>query len=151
MIDRMVGVGREHGLELRFDRIRPMITFAAHRLLAWAAGSGRQTDLEERLFAAYLSEGLDISDHAVLCALAGSVGLDPEAAAAVLASDAHAEAVREDEALAARIGVTGVPFFALDHRLAVSGAQPPEELLAAMRGAVEDAAPESAGRSPQAP
>ncbi len=145
MIDRMVGAGRSHGLELRFDRIRPTNTFAAHRMLAWAGESGRQTDLKERLFAAYLSEGLAISQHDVLCGLAESVGLDPEAAAAVLESDAWAEEVRNDQALAARIGVRGVPFFVLDHRYAVSGAQPAEELLAAMRRAVEDGRPASVG------
>lgn len=138
MIDRMVDVGRSLGLELRFDRIRPTNTFDAHRLLSWAARSGRQADLAERLFAAYLSEGLALSDHDVLRGLAESVGLDPEAAAAVLAEGAHADEVREDQALAARIGIRGVPFFVLDHRIGVSGAQPAEELLEAMRRAVEE-------------
>ena len=149
MIDRMVGVGRSVGLEMRFDRVRPTNTFAAHRLLAWAAEFGRQTELKERLFAAYLSEGLAISEHDVLCGLAESVGLDPEAAAAVLASDAHAEEVRQDQALAARLGIRGVPLFVFDQRYAVSGAQPAEELLKAMRAAVEDAAPESVVRAPE--
>lgn len=147
MIDRMVGVGRSLGLELRFDRVRPTNTFAAHRLLAWAARFGRQTELKERLFAAYLSEGLVISQHDVLSGLAESVDLDPEAAAAVLASDAHAEEVREDQALAARLGVSGVPFFVLDHRYAVHGAQPAEEMLTAMRRAADEAPPASVDRS----
>ena len=146
MIDRMVEVGRSLGLELRFDRVQPTNTFAAHRLLAWAVGFGRQTDLKERLFAAYLREGLAISEPGVLSGLAGSVGLDPEAAAEVLAGDAHAEDVREDQALAARLGIRGVPFFVFDHRYAVSGAQPAEELLTAMRRAVGDATPK-AGRA----
>ena len=146
MIDRMVDVGRSVGLELRFDRVRPTNTFVAHRLLAWAVGFGRQTDLEERLFAAYLNEGLAISEHDVLCGLAESVGLDPEAAAVVLESDAHADEVRQDQALAARLGVRGVPFFVLDQRYAVSGAQPAEELLAAMRQATDDLSPASAAR-----
>lgn len=138
MIDRMAGVGRSVGLEMRFDRVRPTNTFAAHRLLAWAVPFGRQTDLKERLFAAYLGEGLAISEHDVLCEVAGGVGLDPEAARAVLESDAHAEEVRNDQALAARLGISGVPFFVLDHRYAVSGAQPAEELLTAMRQAVDE-------------
>lgn len=137
MIDRMVAVGRSVGLELRFDRVRPTNTFAAHRLLAWAAKTERQTDLKERLFAAYLHEGLAISDHHVLAGLAEDSGLDPEAARAVLDGDEYGKEVREDQALAARLGITGVPFFVLDHRFAVSGAQPAEELLAAMRKTVE--------------
>jgi predicted DsbA family dithiol-disulfide isomerase len=138
MIDRMVEVGGSLGLELRFDRVRPTNTFAAHRLLAWAVGFGRQTELKERLFAAYLREGLAISQHDVLSGLAESVGLDPEAAVAVLASDSYAEEVRKDQALAARLGISGVPSFVFDQRYAVSGAQPAEELLTAMRRAVDD-------------
>ena len=147
MIDRMVAVGRSLGLELRFDRVRPTNTFAAHRQLAWAAQFGHQTDLKERLFAAYLHEGLAISEHDVLTGLAKDVGLDPEAAAAVLESGAHAKKVREDQVLAARLGVSGVPFFVLDHRYAVSGAQPAEELLTAMRRAVDDGPSSSADRA----
>jgi len=150
MIDRMVAVGRSLGLELRFDRVRPTNTFAAHRLLAWAAQFGHQTDLKERLFAAYLYEGLAISEHDVLTGLAKDVGLDPEAAAAVLESGAHAKKVREDQVLAARLGVSGVPFFVLDHRHAVSGAQPAEELLTAMRRAVDDGPSASADRAADA-
>lgn len=147
MIDRMVGVGRSVGLEMRFDRVRPTNTFAAHRLLAFAASSGRQTELKERLFSAYLGEGLAISDPEVLTGLAADAGLDGEAAAEVLASDAHAEEVREDERLAGRLGIRSVPFFVLDHRLAVSGAQPSEVLLAAMRQAAGEAPESQAGEA----
>jgi len=147
MIDRMVAVGRSLGLELRFDRVRPTNTFAAHRLLSWAARFGHQTDLKERLFAAYLNEGLAISAHEVLTGLAERVGLDPEAATVVLESDAHAREVREDQLLGGRLGVRGVPFFVIDDRYAVSGAQPAEELLTAMRRAVDDAPPASVDRA----
>jgi predicted DsbA family dithiol-disulfide isomerase len=139
MIDRMVEVGRSLGRELRFDRVRPTNTFAAHRLLAWAAEFGLQTELKERLFAAYLREGLAISDYSVLCGLAANVGLDSEAAGAMLERDAYAEEVRSDEKLAHRVGVRGVPFFVIDHRFAVSGAQPAEVLLEALQRAVADA------------
>jgi predicted DsbA family dithiol-disulfide isomerase len=138
MIDRMVDVGRSRGLDMRFDRIRPTNTFDAHRLLAWAASLGKQTDLKERLFSAYLHEGLAISDPAVLTGLAADVALDAEAARAVLASDAHAEEVRADEALASQLDIRGVPFFVLDRRFPVSGAQPPEALLEVMHRAVDD-------------
>ena len=139
MIGRMVAVGRSRGLALRFDRIRPTNTFDAHRLLAWSARLDRQTDLEERLFSAYLHEGLAISDHHVLAGLAADVGLDRDAAEAVLGSDAHGEEVRADERLAAQLGISGVPFFVLGGRYAVSGAQPPEVLSSAMARALEDA------------
>lgn len=133
MIDRMVAVGRADGIEFRFDRARPSNTFDAHRLLAWARGRDRQSELKERLFSAYLHEGRAICDHEVLVACAGDVGLDPDAAQAVLSTDAHAADVRADEARAAELGVTGVPFFVIADRYAVPGAQPVETLLRALR------------------
>ena len=139
MIDRMVSAGQPRGLELRFDRVRLANTLSAHRLLAWSARFGHQTDLMERLFAAYLHQGLAISDHDVLSGLAADAGLDPEVARVVLESDAFAKEVRDDQLMASKIGVSGVPFFVMDHRFAVSGAQPPEVLVAAMRQALEGA------------
>jgi predicted DsbA family dithiol-disulfide isomerase len=139
MIDRMVEVGRAIGLAFRFDRVRPTNTFDAHRLLSWAAETGRQNELEERLFVAYLNQGLVVSDHAVLADLAGEAGLDAGEARAVLSSDAHAEAVRSEERQAARLGVTGVPFFVIGERHAVAGAQPADVLLGAMRQAASAA------------
>ena len=125
---------------MRFDRVRPTNTLAAHRLLKWAGGLERRADLVERLFTAYLSEGRAVSDHDVLVELAGSVGLNREAARAVLETDAFSEEAREDQALAARLGIRGVPFFVFDHRHAASGAQPPEVLLSAMKQAVAEPA-----------
>lgn len=138
MIDRMVATGRSAGLELRFDRIRPSSTFDAHRLLAWARGSGRATALKERLFSAYLHEGRPISDRDQLAALAGEIGLDPEAARALLEDDGFAAEVRADEETATRLGITGVPFFVFGRRLAVSGAQPAPVLVEAMERALSE-------------
>ncbi len=142
MIDRMVSVGRERGLDFRFDRAQLSNTFDAHRLLAWSARHGKQTELKERLFAAYMNEGVSMGDHEALVRLAEEIGLDAEAAQAVLSSDDFAQHVRDDEALAAEIGVRGVPFFVLDKRLAVSGAQPGEVLLEAMKKALEEQVPQ---------
>ena len=137
MIDRMVEVGRANGLEFRFDRVLPTNTFDAHRLLSWAAESGRQDQLKERLFVAYMNEGRSVSDHAVLVDVAADAGLAVDMTRAILATNAHAEAVRSEERQAARMGVTGVPFFAIGERFAVAGAQPADLLLGAMRQACE--------------
>lgn len=139
MIDRMTGVGASAGLELRFDRVRPVNTFDAHRLLAWARGRGRQGELKERLFRAYMHEGRSVADHEELVAIAETAGLDDEGARAVLLSDAHAAEVRADEARARELGVTGVPFFVIGERYAVPGAQPTELLLGAMQRAWSEA------------
>ena len=138
MIDRMTHVGAADGLDFRFDRARPGNTFDAHRLLSWAAGHGKQDALKERLFLAYMHEGRSVADHDELVALAADVGLSPDEARAVLAEGRHADEVRADEALAAELGITGVPFFVLDGRYAISGAQPAELLLQAMQRAWEE-------------
>ena len=136
MIDRMVEFGPTSGVEMRFDRIRPSSTLDAHRLLAWARDRGRQTALKERLFAAYLHEGLCVADRAVLARLAADIGLDGDEARGVLSGEDHLDEVRADEQLASRLGITAVPFFVFDNRLAVSGAQPAEILQEAMSRAV---------------
>lgn len=132
MIDRMVDFGRAAGVEMRFDHIRPSSTFDAHRLLAWARARGRQTELKERLFAAYLRDGLCVSDPGLLANLAAEVGLDRDEARLLLPGEDHVEDVRTDEQLASQMGATAVPFFVFDGRLAVSGAQPAEVLREAM-------------------
>ena len=136
MIERMVERGRAVGVEMDFDRIRPSSTFDAHRLLAWAGpGEGLQDALGERLFRAYLGEGRAISDPETLAELAGEVGLDPEAAAEVLASDELGETVRAEERRAASLGIRSVPTFVFGERLAVTGAHPPTVLREAIRAA----------------
>lgn len=147
MIDRMVEVGASRGLEFRFDRLRPSNTFDAHRLLRWATSCGLQGALKEQLFQAYMRDGRQISDHEVLVDLAASVGLDPDRTQAILSSDAHGAEVREDEAIAGQLGITGVPFFVIEGRYALSGAQPPELLLKGLRQAAAEAEQAQAERS----
>lgn len=138
MIDRMTNVGRDVGLDFRFADVRPTNTFDAHRLLHWALSRGKQGALKEKLMRAYMHEGRNVSDHAVLVELAEAVGLDADAAQAVLSSDDHAADVRNDEALARQIGITGVPFFAVAERYAVPGAQPPDVLRKVLERALAD-------------
>jgi predicted DsbA family dithiol-disulfide isomerase len=138
MIDRMVDTAARDGLELRFDRIRPGNTFDAHRLLHLAHDHGKQDALKERLMRAYLTEGQAIGDRDVLVAAARDVGLDEQDARAVLEGDRYAAEVRRDEAVARQIGITGVPFFVVDGRLGISGAQPADVLLGALERAWAD-------------
>jgi predicted DsbA family dithiol-disulfide isomerase len=143
MIDRMVDTAAKDGLDFRFDRIRPGNTFDAHRLLHLAHERGVQDALKERLMRAYLTEGEAIGERDVLVRLAGEVGLDEREARDVLDSDGLASEVRQDEALARELGISGVPFFVLGGRLGVSGAQPADVLLGALdRAWAEHAKPD---------
>lgn len=135
---RIKAAGEEVGIPFDFDRIvRQPNTVDAHRLIAWA----QDTDLEisdaliERLFRAYFVEGIDIGNIDALARLAADAGFDATAARSWLASDAGRVAIRAEEQRARALGVTGVPFFVFNQRLAVSGAQPPEVLLGAIKQA----------------
>ena len=124
---RVRAEAEQEGLTLDLDAIRAAPnTLRAHRLLSWAEGSGRQHDLAEALFRGYFQEGRDVGDPAVLAAAAGSVGLDHDAAAEMLAGQDEVDKVRQELSLAEAVGVTGVPFFVMAGKFAIPGAQPRE-------------------------
>jgi predicted DsbA family dithiol-disulfide isomerase len=127
------------GLEFRFDRARGGNTFDAHRLIHLAATYGHQAAAQERLMRAYFTDGEPISDHETLVRLVGEIGVDAEEARDVLATERFASDVREDELLAAQLGIQGVPFFVLDRKLGVSGAQPAEVLVQALQRGWDEA------------
>jgi predicted DsbA family dithiol-disulfide isomerase len=132
---QMTELAAQEGLEYHFDKARGGNSFDAHRLIHLAAAHGRQDEAKERLMRAYFTEGVAIGDREALVALAADIGLDPDEARAVLDGDAYADAVRDDETLAHRIGINAVPFFVLNRRYGVSGAQPAEILVQALEKA----------------
>lgn len=123
MIARTAATAAQHGLTYDAQRTILTNTFDAHRLLHHAAAHEQHGVMLERLFRAYFGEGRHIGQHEVLGDLAAEVGLDRDEALRVLAEGAHAEAVREDQALARQFGIQGVPCFVFERKYAVSGAQ----------------------------
>lgn len=124
---RVSEAGRSEGLSFDFERIaRQPNTLDSHRLIAWAQQHQPvATDaLVERLFAAYFVEGVDLGDRSELVRLAAEAGLDAAAAAQRLASTVGISEVVEADRRTRSMGITGVPFFIFNQRLAVSGAQP---------------------------
>jgi predicted DsbA family dithiol-disulfide isomerase len=140
MQERVARAAEAEGLEYHLDRTQRGNSFEAHRLLHLAAEHGVQDDLEERLFQAYFTEGEAIGDPTVLERLATDVGLEPDEVAEVLAGDRFADDVREDEATARQLGCNGVPFFVIDRRFGISGAQPAEAFTEVLARAFEDVA-----------
>jgi predicted DsbA family dithiol-disulfide isomerase len=112
------------GLTFRMEGLRRGNTKDAHRLLHLAGDRGRQAELVERLHRAYFTDQESIFDHASLIRLAAAAGLDPAEAGAVLNSGQYADAVTADERTAQALGANGVPFFVIDRRYGISGAQP---------------------------
>jgi predicted DsbA family dithiol-disulfide isomerase len=134
-IARLTELARADGIAMDFERITPGNTFDAHRVVHLAAELGRQDAMKERFLRGYLCEGEAIGEPEVLIRLATEVGLEPERVRATLSSADFAREVRADEAQAQELGITGVPFFVLGGRYAVSGAQPAELLLRALQQA----------------
>jgi len=130
--DRLTALAAEDGLEYYLDRTRGGNTFDAHRLIQLGKAHGVQDAVKERLMRAYFTDNVAIDDRETLIRLAAEAGLDADEARATLASDDYADAVREDEELARRIGINGVPFFVLGRRYGVSGAQTSDVLLEAL-------------------
>ncbi len=138
---RIESAGAQAGIAFAFDKIaRSPNTLDAHRTIRWAQATGRQSELVEKLFNAYFVEGVDIGDRDALARAAGEAGLDAADIRARLDTDADVAATREEIEVAQRIGVTGVPFFILDSKYGVSGAQPPQALAAAIEKALSERA-----------
>ena len=115
------------------DASRIYNTFDAHRLLAWAAGKGKQHELKRQLFVVNFTDQTDPGNHDALVEAAGKVGLDKTEARAVLESDRYAAEVRRDEALWQSRGITGVPAVIVNDQYLISGGQPPEEFERQLR------------------
>ncbi|MEZ3161069.1 DsbA family oxidoreductase [Microbacterium sp. BWT-B31] len=126
MLDRVTGVAAQAGLEYRFDILQHTNTVKAHELLHFAKAQGRQLELAERLLSAYFTEGRHLGKDDELVALAAEVGLDAGAAREALESHTYLDDVRADQRQASAYGINGVPFFVIDGKYGVSGAQPPE-------------------------
>jgi predicted DsbA family dithiol-disulfide isomerase/tRNA-binding EMAP/Myf-like protein len=124
VLEHMHGVGVEAGLDFHFDRItRAPNTVDAHRLILQAQHSGQAQQTADALFRAYFTDGRDVSDPQVLTRVADEVGLDAGEVQACLASDAGRDAVDESQDAAARLGISGVPFYIFNGRVGISGAQ----------------------------
>lgn len=139
-ISGLVETARADGVQLDFERIRPGNTFDAHRVVHFAAERGLQDAVKERFLRGYLSQGEAIGEPEVLVRLAADAGLAAEEVRSLLASDAHADAVRADERRAQELGIHGVPFFVLAERYAISGAQPVKLFSSALRQAQDELA-----------
>ena len=138
---RLTSEARKEGLDVNLGGIVVGNTFDAHRLIHLAAGLGMRQAMVERLFKAYFTDNESLGDHEVLVRLAAETGLPAARVRAMLASDELADAVRADEARAHALGVSGVPFFAIDERYGLSGAQSPDVILAALRQAWAESRP----------
>lgn len=137
VVDRMLAQvtarAAEHGLNYDFDSVQLTNTALAHQLLHFAKAQGKQSEMKERLMAAHFVEGRHVGHIDDLVALAAEVGLDPEAVRASLEAGEYAAAVQADIDQASAFGINGVPFFVIDGKYGLSGAQAPEAFTQVLR------------------
>ncbi|MGZ4033722.1 MAG: DsbA family oxidoreductase [Bacteroidia bacterium] len=138
MNDRVIMMAKEVGLNYDFDKAIVANSFNAHRLIQFAKKSGKGSAAEERLFKAYFTEGKNIDDLQTLITLGLEIGLDRQETERVLTSAVYSEEVEKDIYEAQQVGVRGVPFFVLERKYAVSGAQDSAVFLDAMNKTWEE-------------
>ena len=139
ILAQMTELAATEGLSYDYAALQHTNTVKAHELLHFAKAAGRQLDMSERLFAAYFEEGRHIGRVDDLADLAAEIGLDRDAALEALSSATHLPDVVADKEQAIAYGINGVPFFVVDGRLGVSGAQDPSVFVDVLRQASADA------------
>jgi predicted DsbA family dithiol-disulfide isomerase len=131
--ENMVQMGKEAGVDFQFDTLILTNTFDAHRVTMFAKNHDLMHEMTNRILRAYFTESKHIGDHETLTELAAEVGLNRDAVEKMLASDEMADAVRADEKTGQQYGITGVPFFLINKKYALTGAQPTEVFVNALK------------------
>ena len=134
MEEQLLAAGADEQIPFAFEMIRRTPnTFAAHRLVWYAAQQGKQDEVVETLFRAYFLEGKNIGDVKVLTEVAADVGLDRTETEGFLASEKGVVEVKGEEAVGRQLGIRGVPYFVINGTVAISGAQPPDIFVSALQ------------------
>lgn len=130
--EQVTHMAAEVGLTYNLDQSVVANSFDAHRFTHFAKQYGKQLEAEEKLFQAYFTEGKNIDDHATLIQLGTEIGLDASLLELALSKGSYADDVRSDIYEAQQVGVRGVPFFVIDRKYAISGAQDSKTFLQAL-------------------
>ena len=125
MLERVTGIAESVGLHYDYDALQHTNTVLAHQLIHYAKAHGRQLEMKERLLAAYFEQGRHVGRIDDLADLAAELGFDRDDVVRSLSADEYLDAVRADQELALEYGIQGVPFFVIDGKYGVSGAQDP--------------------------
>lgn len=140
MLAQMTELGQTEGLAYDYEALQHTNTVKAHELLHFAKARGRQLEMVERLLSAYFEEGRHVGRIDDLADLAAEIGLDRDEVVEALKSEAYLPAVNADKQQAMAYGISGVPFFVIDRKYGVSGAQNPEVFVEVLQKAATDSA-----------
>jgi predicted DsbA family dithiol-disulfide isomerase len=133
MLDRVTGIAASVGLDYDYDSVHQTNTVKAHELLHYAKSKGRQLDMKERLLAAYFINGEHVGRIEDLADIAAEIGFDRADVVRALESNEFLPAVKADVAQAREYGIQGVPFFVIDEKYGISGAQEASTFAAALQ------------------
>jgi predicted DsbA family dithiol-disulfide isomerase len=123
MLERVTTIAEGVGLNYDYDSVHQTNTGKAHELLHFAKAHGKQGEVKERLLSAYFEQGRHLGRIEELVSVAAEAGLDADAARTALDEGTYRSAVEADVALAAKYGISGVPFYVIDGKYGISGAQ----------------------------
>lgn len=137
MLGQMTAMAAAEGITFDFDTVSHSNTAAAHRVLHLAKEQGIYDEVLDRLFRAYFAEGVNVGDPEQLSAVLDEVGLNPEEVQDAFEDESFGEAVERDITRARMLGVTGVPFYLINEKYGISGAQQPEMFVSAFEQVVE--------------
>lgn len=141
MLEHLKNVGQEVGIDFKQDISIPVNTLKAHRLSHFAQAQGKGNEIEEALFKAHFTEGKNVGNDDVLLSIIEEIGLDKEQAKQFLATNDMLNDVQADIEEANALGISGVPFFVIDRKYGVSGAQPSDVFVDAITQAFQENQP----------
>ncbi|MCP4440778.1 MAG: DsbA family oxidoreductase [Aureispira sp.] len=134
--------GKSYGIDFDFDKSLTFNTLDVHRLIHWAQSFGLSSELKEAFMVAHFSEGLDLSKEANLYTVIKKVGLNLDDAKDILQSDTYSKSVEEDINKSKSLGIRGVPFFLINGKTTISGAQADQTFENVIAAALKDLKPE---------
>lgn len=138
MNDYVANMAAQAGLTYNFDKAVVANSFNAHRFSHFAAEFGKQSEAEEKLFAAYFTEGKNIDDAQTLIDIAVELGLDTTKLDQAMGNGDYADEVVANITEAQELGIRGVPFFVINRKYGISGAQPTEAFLETLEKAFSE-------------
>ncbi len=139
--------GREYGIDFRFEKSLSFNTFDVHRLWQWSKTLKKDTEFKEAFMYAYFTEGIDLSKQENVLNVITKLGLNREKAAEILESNLFAQEVRNDQQQAAKLGIGGVPYFIIQGKQVISGAQDDRVFENALKGVIKNLSSSESGGS----
>jgi predicted DsbA family dithiol-disulfide isomerase len=138
MLERVTGIAAEVGLDYHYELVHQTNTRKAHEVLHYAKAHGKQVEMKERLLKGYFIEGAHVGKLEQLADLAAEIGLDRDDVLRSLEASEYADAVEADVQQANAYGIQGVPFYVIDGKYGISGAQPAEAFAGALEQALSE-------------